>query len=177
MTGLATLLLAAAFAAAAIGKLRSPDGFAATLGALVPGRVARPLSRAVPVAELALAALLLSGAAPRAAGLLALVLLAGFSAVLVVLARRPVPVACHCFGAAADAAPPVALARNAVLAAAALLLVAAPPAAAPLTQDAGLIAVQLTVGLGLACLYALAGALRPAPTAPRLRAGGAGGPA
>ena len=172
MSGAATLLLAAAFGAAAISKLRSRDAFATTLAALVPGAVARPAARAIPVLELGLAVLLLAAIAPRAAATAALVLLAAFSVALARLARRPVPVPCNCFGSRADAAPVVGLLRNAVLAVAALVVLAAGGDGAPLDAGSGVLALELTVVVGAACLHALLGALLPAAAAPRVRAGG-----
>lgn len=108
-------LLALTFAWAGAAKLGRPAetaaGFA-DLGLARPGA----LARAVPLVELALAVTLL--AAPAAGGAAALVLLAGFSAVLVGALRRGVAVPCACFGRAGS--PPLSgfdLARNALLAA------------------------------------------------------------
>lgn len=113
------VVLAAVFVWSGAAKLARPvtttEGFAA-LG--VPA--ARFTARAVPVAELALAALLL--AAPRVGGMVALAVLAGFSLMLLRALGAGTSAGCNCFARAR--AEPVSrrdLARNAALAALAVL--------------------------------------------------------
>ena len=111
---LCALVLAAVFVRAAAAKLARPAQTAAGFGALgLPA--AAVLAWAVPAAELVTAALLV--AVPRPGGVVALVLLAVFTAVLAVAVRRDVATGCPCFGAAST--KPVSwrdLARNVLLA-------------------------------------------------------------
>jgi hypothetical protein len=153
-----TLLLAATFAAAAIAKLRAPQPFVATLRALVPRALAAPLARLVPVLELVLAAVLVSGVAPRAAAAVALVLLGAFSVALARLRQDPSLPACNCFGGG-DADPRLGLARNCLLGLAALAALAWPVDGALWTADGAQLAGALTVTLGAICVWQLAGAL------------------
>ena len=120
------VVLAAVFVRAGVAKAVRPQETAAGFAALgLPGAVA--MARAVPLAELALAALLL--AAPRAGGAAALVLLGGFSAFLGRALTRGVAAPCNCFGTArAEPVSGLDLVRNLLLAglAAAALLDAHP---------------------------------------------------
>jgi len=155
----ATLLLAVTFAAAAIAKLRAPQPFVATLTALVPARAARPLARAVPLAELALAAWLVSGVAPRVAALATLAALALLSLQLRRLQADPGLPSCNCFGAGGD--PGGGLLRNALLALAALVALVWPVDGALWALPASDLAAAATVALGAACLWTLARAVVP----------------
>lgn len=110
----AAAVLAVVFAWAGAAKLALPaataEGFAG-LGLPRP----KALARVVPGAELLLAVALL--AAPAVGGVAALVLLVGFSAVMVRALSRGVPVRCACFGQAFG--PPLSsvdLVRNGLLA-------------------------------------------------------------
>lgn len=158
MSGAGTLLLAAVLAVAAISKWRAPDAFRAVLAALGAPRAA---ARVVPFAELLLAGLLLSGAAPRVAAFAALGLLVIFSAALVRLRRlHDDPLGCGCFGVhEADASPGAGLARNGLLAAVALAVAIAPSVEAPLDGGAAALAGRLSLVIGAACLWALLRAL------------------
>jgi uncharacterized membrane protein YphA (DoxX/SURF4 family) len=107
------LLLAGVLAWAAVGKLRDPagtrEGFD-RLGLPAPGA----LARAVPVAELAVAGLLV--VAPPWGGTAAFVLLAGFTAYLVDLVRSGRSVPCGCFGSSGQRpVSAVELVRNGLL--------------------------------------------------------------
>jgi len=153
----ATLLLAVTFAAAAIAKLRDPQPFVATLSALVSPRAARPLARAVPIGELALAAWLLTGAAPRAAALVALAALALFSLQLRRLKADPGLPSCNCFGGGGD--PSGGLLRNALLALAAVVALVWPVDGAVWTLSASALAGAATVALGVVCAWTLGRAL------------------
>src|SRR5262245_41806355 len=97
----ARLVLAAVFATAAIAKLRAPERTAETLADF---RVTRPLiapaTYALPVAELAIAVLLIPAATAGAAALAAAVLLAAFSTAIGRVLARGEEVDCNCFGAA-----------------------------------------------------------------------------
>src|SRR5919202_1674410 len=115
---LGRLLLAAVFLVAAVGKLADRRGSRQTLADFgVPNALVAPAALALPVVELAIAALLVPGASARRGALAALVLLALFIAGMGVnLARGRAP-DCHCFGQLHSA--PVGwstLVRNAVLA-------------------------------------------------------------
>ncbi|MGE0795170.1 MAG: MauE/DoxX family redox-associated membrane protein [Acidimicrobiia bacterium] len=112
--------LAAVFAWAAVAKLRRRDATAASFAAAgLPAPAG--LAVAVPVGELALAALLL--ASPLAGATLALAALAGFTTQLVLARRRGVATGCGCFGGAGSSAPGLELARNAALATVALTVI------------------------------------------------------
>jgi uncharacterized membrane protein YphA (DoxX/SURF4 family) len=158
MSAALTLLLAVTFSVAAIAKLRDPRPFVATLRALVPGPAAAPLARAVPIGELLLAALLVTGLAPRVAALLALVALAVFSVALSRLRQDPSLPGCNCFGGGV-ADPQAGLVRNGLLGLAALALVAWPMDGALWTQSAAALAGAVTVAVGAACVWQLGGAL------------------
>ena len=93
---LCALVLAAVFVWAAAAKLARPKGTAAGFSALgLPA--AHALAWAVPAAELVTAVLLV--AVPRVGGLIALTVLAVFTAVLARALRRGAAVGCPCFGA------------------------------------------------------------------------------
>jgi thiol-disulfide isomerase/thioredoxin/uncharacterized membrane protein YphA (DoxX/SURF4 family) len=111
------LLLAAVFLVASVGKLMDGSGSrraAREFG--VPDFLAAPVGTLLPLAELALAILLLPGGTARFAALGALGLLATFSfAIAVNLARGHTP-DCHCFGQLhSEPAGWKTLARNVVL--------------------------------------------------------------
>jgi uncharacterized membrane protein YphA (DoxX/SURF4 family)/thiol-disulfide isomerase/thioredoxin len=95
----ARLLLATVFAVAAVAKLRDPDATTRSMSALgAGGRYARPAARAVPVAELAVAAGLLIEPLVVPAAIAAVFLLAVFTGAILNalrLKRRP---DCGCFG-------------------------------------------------------------------------------
>ena len=106
-------VLAATFAWAGASKLGRPEETASGFADLGLRRPAA-LARAVPAAELVLAVTLL--AVPAAGAVVTLVLLAGFSVVLVRALRKGDEVRCACFGRAGG--PPlswVELARNGLL--------------------------------------------------------------
>ena len=126
----AAVVLAAVLLRAAAAKLARPQEAARSFRGLgLPSPAA--LARAVPAAELVLAAVLL--AAPRAGGAGALVLLAAFSAVLGRAVRAGVATPCACFGAVTtDAVSAVEIIRNGLLA---LLAVAALAADRPVLPD------------------------------------------
>ena len=153
------LVLATTFVLAAIAKLRDRVAFEQVLVAVAGRTAARPLSFAVPVGELALAAALIAGVAPRAVALLALAVLVAFSWALVRLRSQPRTASCNCFGSNASD-PAAGLVRNAVLGALAVALVLAPHGAAWSHPLAELVAAA-TVALGAACAWHLAGALAP----------------
>jgi hypothetical protein len=123
----ARLLLTAVLAAAALGKLADRHGTRrAARGLGAPEPLAVPLAIAVPLAELALAGLLLPGATAGPAAAAAAALLLVFSSAIGRAIRRGRSVDCRCFGAI-GAAPigPRMLARNGALAAIALFVVVA----------------------------------------------------
>jgi len=119
--------LAAVFAVAGAGKLADRAGArkaAVDFGA--PEALAGPLAVALPLAELAVAALLLPQGTARWGAVGAAVLLAVFSAAIgLALARGRAP-DCHCFGQLhSEPAGPKALARNGLLGAVAVFVAAA----------------------------------------------------
>jgi len=103
---LATLFLVAAF-----GKLRGDNSLAdyvVAVGVRLGLRQRAALDRAVPPVEIALAVWLLTGLAPAAAAIAALVLTSGFVIVHAAAVISGVPVSCRCFGRA-DVDMPAAL--------------------------------------------------------------------
>ena len=131
-SSLATAVLAAAFAWAAIAKLVDAQAWRRTLAAHeLPSRVERFARRAVPVAEAAVPALALTGET-RVAGALALVLVGAFTVEAVRAWRRfGAQVPCGCFGGREPVAPGALLTRNAVLAVTALVVASS---AAPVSR-------------------------------------------
>lgn len=119
----AACVLALTFAWAGAAKLGRRAETAAGFAELGLGRP-ELLGRVVPMVELALAVALL--AAPAAGAAVTLVLLAGFTTVLVRALRRGVEVRCACFGQAGG--PPLSwvdLVRNGLLGALAVLALGA----------------------------------------------------
>jgi thiol-disulfide isomerase/thioredoxin len=103
--------------AAAVAKLWDREGARnAIVGFGAPERAAAPLARLLPVAELAVAALLLPTGTALAGAIGALALLLLFSAVIAVNRARGRAPDCHCFGQLHSApAGPGTLVRNAGL--------------------------------------------------------------
>jgi uncharacterized membrane protein YphA (DoxX/SURF4 family) len=152
MSGTILLLLGFVFGLAGAIKLLSPEQFRDTLRKLLGARLARPLSAAVPVLELALAVWLLGGVAPREAAAVSILVLLLFSAALLRIWRRGLT--CGCFGEAGESAPS-GLVRNVILIV--LAATVALPQAAPETPwsaGAGIIIGRVTVVIGAACLWA-----------------------
>lgn len=138
MVALAAAVVWAVFLVAGLRKLRQTEATASTLRDFgLPAAAAATLAPLLPWVELAVVALLL---VPRLAVLgagLALLLLAGFTLVLVAALLRGKRPACNCFGHAPD--KPVSwwtAARNAVL-----LLLAAGLLVDPARLDGGLMAL------------------------------------
>jgi hypothetical protein len=153
------LLLALVFAWAGGWKLRDPAAFRAVLRKLVPPVVAVSLSTAVPLAEVAMAVLLLSGWHARATAIAAAVLLVVFSAVLLRMHRLHVG-GCGCFGERASGQSVArGLARNALLIVAAAWVAAQPPAEPVWHAAAPVLAGRATVVLGIMCAWGCANAL------------------
>lgn len=143
----AAIVLAAAFAVAAVSKLRdipaTADGFE-RLGLPTP----RVFAAIIPLAELGIVALLLI--VPAAGAIAALVTLAFFTTFLIGRLRAGVHAPCACFGSAR--ALPLSWAdvlRNAMLA---LLAIASLPASRPgrvTVADAVAVLVSTVIGLAL----------------------------
>lgn len=156
-----TLLLAGVLLASGAAKLRDPSGMVVLLRqALTPLVPAFALTRALALLEVALGALLLSGVAPRAAGIAAALLLVALTAALRVAAHRApeAAAACSCFGGPAGAPPAQAALRNALLIAAAAVVVL-DPATTAWDLPADEVAAAITVAVGLACTWLLGAAL------------------
>jgi peroxiredoxin len=93
---------AAVFAFAAVGKFAEPDSVRQSLAEFgVPARFTAPGSRALPALELAVAVLVLPPSTAVAGTVAALVLLAVFTAAVLVQLRRGRRPRCSCFGASA----------------------------------------------------------------------------
>jgi hypothetical protein len=154
-------LVAGVFAASAVAKVRhrAPAArFTATVFRLAgaSGRLARPAVTVAVTGEFAVVALLAGAwvvpAAPpwlaTAAMMLALVLLLGFSAAVMLAVRAEVRAPCGCFGGSSAPPGPHHLVRNAVLAAGALAGAGAgsPDLSAP-SLAAGAVGLGLAVAL------------------------------
>jgi uncharacterized membrane protein YphA (DoxX/SURF4 family) len=151
MSGAILMLLGFVFALAGVMKLVSPEPFRDTLRKLFAAGVAPVLAITVPLLELALAAWLVSGVAPRQAAGTAVVVLLVFCAVLLRIWRRGLT--CGCFGEAADSAPS-GLARNVILIAlAATVAVPDVPPDNPWSLGLGMVVGRMTVVLGAACWW------------------------
>ena len=120
------LLLAAVFAVAALAKLADREGSRQAVVAFgAPRPLAAPLALALPLAELAVAVLLLPAATALAGALGALGLLLLFSAAIALNLVRGREPECHCFGQLHSApAGPRTLVRNGLLAVVAALTLA-----------------------------------------------------
>jgi len=96
---LARLLLAAVFAVAAVAKLGDREGTAATLGEFgVAESIRRPTAIALPLAELAIAVVLLPATTAAWGALAAALFLAAFTAAVARTLLRGREVDCNCFG-------------------------------------------------------------------------------
>jgi uncharacterized membrane protein YphA (DoxX/SURF4 family) len=156
VNGAILLLLGAVFAAAALAKFASPEPFRATLRTLYGRRAAAPMAVAVPVMEALLAAWLVSGASPRKATALAVVMLLVFTAVLMRIWRKGLT--CGCFGEASESAP-AGMARNVALIALGAWVAMAPETAVidgPWSLGWGTILGRWTLVVGAACAWACA---------------------
>jgi hypothetical protein len=124
----ARVVLAVVLAGSAIAKLRSRAVVARQMGSLVGERYASMIAPALPVTELVVAIVLVGWWSP-APGVVALVLLAAFTVVLVRAQARHLP--CLCFGAARLDAPvgPASVLRNGVLAGLAVFAIGRPAGA------------------------------------------------
>jgi hypothetical protein len=124
----ARLVLATALAASAIAKLRSRAAVRRQVETLVSVRAAPAVAAMLPVTELVVAAMLVALWTP-APGVVAAILLALFTVVLIRAQARREP--CLCFGASSLETPvgPAAVVRNGVLAALAVLAIGTPTGA------------------------------------------------
>jgi len=97
MSGAIILLLASVFLLAAFSKIRDRDAFKRVLRQLIPSSLVQPLSSIVPIGEMLLAAVLLSGIVPAPALAASIAVLAAFTLVLAQMWRRGLR-GCACFG-------------------------------------------------------------------------------
>jgi hypothetical protein len=151
----ARIVLGGVFLAAGVAKATSSGGrrFEASLRGFGFGAAAaRPVARLLPLIEIALAALLLAGAAVRVAAIATMALLVLFDAVIVRVLVRGDRVDCGCFGAASQRPVSIGtLGRNAALTVVAAVAAAEGRLAAPWTPlPAVLVAVAILAVLGLA---------------------------
>jgi hypothetical protein len=121
----ARIVLALALASSAIAKLRSRDAVRQQVATLVSVRAAPVVTPLLSAAELVVAVALVSWWS-EVPGIVAVILLALFTVVLVRAEARRVP--CLCFGASRLDTPvgPAGVVRNGVLAALAVLAIGAP---------------------------------------------------
>ena len=124
----ARVVLGIVLAASAIAKLRSRTVVERQMGTLVGDRYAPMIAPALPVTEIVVAVALVGWWGP-APGVVALVLLAAFTVVLVRAQARHLP--CLCFGASRLDAPvgPASVLRNGVLAGLAVFAIGRPSGA------------------------------------------------
>jgi hypothetical protein len=129
----ARVVLAAVLAASATAKLRSrvalsSEALQSQMGRLISERYAPMIGPVLPPAELAVAVALVAWWSP-VPGVVALVLIAAFTVVLVRAQARHVP--CLCFGVSSLDAPvgPASILRNGVLAGLAVLAIGDPAGA------------------------------------------------
>jgi uncharacterized membrane protein YphA (DoxX/SURF4 family) len=140
------LVLAAVFAAAAVAKLRDPQGTRTTFAALgLPG----PFASVVPAVEILLVVGLVL--VPGWAGVASLALLAGFTTYLARAVRRGVEAPCNCFGSRGEQpVSSVEIVRNAsLLLAGAVAATSAGPRWPGVGSSALVVAAVAAVGLGL----------------------------
>jgi hypothetical protein len=127
----ARFVLATVLIVAAVSKLRALDETRRELVALLGPTFGAPLTTLLPVVELAIAVMLLvwRSAVP---GVLAIILLLAFSAVLVRAQVKQLP--CACFGGGIGDAPPspATVFRNGALLACAVLATGSPSGANPI---------------------------------------------
>ena len=93
-------VVAAVLGWAGVAKIGQPDVVAQRFRALGLGSASTSLALAVPPIELIVALALVT--APSIGGVLAALLLAGFTTVLVSVVRRDVGIGCACFGGVSD---------------------------------------------------------------------------
>ena len=116
--------LAAVLVVAAVSKLRQRDETRVATVTLLGPRIGPPVAATLPFVEIALAIALVAWWS-WVPGVVAALLLAGFTVVLVRASARHVP--CACFGTAAGAPPGgLAILRNGALLALAILATATP---------------------------------------------------
>jgi Methylamine utilisation protein MauE len=132
-------VLGLVFLVAGLSKVVKPDRFRVTL--LLSGMAAAPLVPAtrivVPVAELGVATLLISGLAHPAGSVMALALLLAFTvSVRAAVTKQPGPgaIACGCLGTAGERLDTGLVARNLLLIAYAIASLAGPSATEPFTS-------------------------------------------
>jgi hypothetical protein len=135
----ARLVLAAVLTVSAISKVQSRAAVRQQMDAITGGRIAVMAAPGLPAVELVVAVLLVAWWSP-APGLVALILLALFTGVLVRAQARRVP--CACFGAGPGDAPPgpASIVRNGILAALAVLAIG-DPSGASMVATAGFVVV------------------------------------
>ncbi len=124
------LVLAAVFLTAGLAKVKGRREFSAALPSLgVPARLVPIIAVAVAPLEIAVGVLLLINATAFGAAIAALILIVGFSLLLVTTIRHGTTGGCNCFGALSSDKPvgPSALIRNGIIAAIAAMIVAAGP--------------------------------------------------
>lgn len=149
-----SVALAVLFLVAAAGKLRGDDSLAdylAAVGLPLGPRQRAALDRAVPVIEIALGVWLLTGLAPVAAAMAALVLTSGFVIVHAAAIKSDVPVSCRCFGRAdVDMPPALTLVRALGILGLAVvsLILALPPSTAHAGVTASVMVAGALTGLG-----------------------------
>lgn len=153
MTGAVVLLLSAVFVIAAFSKLQSKAAFVSVLRGLLPTMLVEPAAVLVPVAELALAAFLLSEIRPQQAVVCAIVMLAVFTIVLSLMWRQGIK-GCACFGENADtAATGSGIARNIILIAVAVPAASISGPIALWGPDISSLLGRLTLVTGALCLW------------------------
>jgi hypothetical protein len=143
--------LAFVFGIAAIAKLLNARGFRAALGDFrVPRALTGPFTYIIPLAELAIAALLVPASTAEAAAWGALALLAAFSAAIAAALAGGERPDCGCFGRTPSPVGRASLVRNAGLGAAALVVALAGPG-----EPLGTVELTAEAAFGAVVLVAL----------------------
>ncbi|MGW6918022.1 MauE/DoxX family redox-associated membrane protein [Kitasatospora sp. NPDC054939] len=151
----ARCVIAAVFAASALGKLRAPGEFAAALRGMevVPDRLAGATAVAVPLVEVALALLVWASEPLTTWGfVLSAGLIALFVGVLVSVLRRGIDASCSCFGSSTAPVGRAHVVRNLVLLAVAATGLAASATGAGAPAEAAGAALAVLAGLFTAAL-------------------------
>ena len=151
-------LVSLVFAVSVVSKVRSRErygDFVTAVAQLAPGLPVRPAAATVVVAETAVLVSVLVPATTPFGFVLALALLAAFTAAIAAAIRRRHSVSCQCFGASSAPVGRPQLARNAVLlliAAAGLVVALSPARSSP---DPGVLAMAVLTGAagGLAVVF------------------------
>jgi uncharacterized membrane protein YphA (DoxX/SURF4 family) len=153
MSGAIILLLASVFLLAALSKIRDRDAFNRVLRQLVPRPLVQPFSRLVPIGEMLLAAVLISGIAPAPALCGSIAVLAAFTLVLAQMWRRGLK-GCACFGETeTNSTPGAGIVRNLLLIIGSSAVMKQSGPIAIIGPDLSSALARVTLAVGAFCLW------------------------